>query len=322
MARTSVGILRGGTSSEYDLSLKTGAAMLSALPEDRFDTRDIFVDKSGLWHSRGIPVDAARALNQIDVVLNALHGGAGEDGTVQRLLERAGVAYAGSRSSASALALNKVRAAQTLREAGVAIPRGASFSIRNQMTTAEMARAVFESFGPPYIIKPTSEGAGEGIEIALSIIELPDALGNVLDRFGGVQVQEYLRGQEASAGVIEDFRGEELYALPPAQVMLPEGSRFLERSHHEQALARHVAPSNFSHEEKRLIEDAARAAHRALGLSHFSRADIMLVRGKPYVLEVNTVPGLYQGASLPVMLEAVGSSVPEFLAHVIALAQN
>ena len=79
MARTSVGILRGGTSSEYNLSLKSGAAMLAALPEDRYDTRDIFIDKRGYWHLRGAPVDAARALSQIDVVLNALHGGAGED---------------------------------------------------------------------------------------------------------------------------------------------------------------------------------------------------------------------------------------------------
>ena len=77
MARMSVGVLRGGTSSEYDLSLKTGAAMLAALPETLYDTRDIFIDKQGYWHLRGMPVDAARALSQIDVVLNALHGGVG-----------------------------------------------------------------------------------------------------------------------------------------------------------------------------------------------------------------------------------------------------
>ncbi len=78
MARTAVGILRGGTSSEYDLSLKTGAVMLGALPEDRYDMRDIFVDKRGYWHLRGIPADPSRILSQLDVVLNALHGGIGE----------------------------------------------------------------------------------------------------------------------------------------------------------------------------------------------------------------------------------------------------
>ena len=96
MSRTVVGVLRGGTSNEYDLSLKTGAAMMAALPEDQYDTRDILIDKHGMWHSRGVPLDAPRALSQVDVVLNGLHGGIGEDGTVGRVLERAGVPYAGS----------------------------------------------------------------------------------------------------------------------------------------------------------------------------------------------------------------------------------
>src|SRR3989338_4337184 len=109
MARLSVGILRCGTSSEYDLSLKSCAAMLAALSPDRYDARDIFIDKRGYWHLRGAPVDAARALAQIDVVLNALHGGVGEDCTVQRILELACVPYAGARGQAAALSLNKVR---------------------------------------------------------------------------------------------------------------------------------------------------------------------------------------------------------------------
>ena len=119
----SVGILRGGTSSEYNLSLKTGAAMLAALPEDQFDTRDILVDKRGYWHLRGSPVDASRALSQIDVVLNALHGGVGEDGTVQRIFQRAGVPYAGSSPLPSALSLNKTRAREILQKAGILMPR-------------------------------------------------------------------------------------------------------------------------------------------------------------------------------------------------------
>src|SRR3989344_7944876 len=106
MARVIVGVLRGGTSSEYNLSLKTGAAALTSLPEERYLTRDILIDKSGLWHVRGVPSTPARALAQVDVILNALHGGVGEDGTVQRLLERSGTPYAGSRPLSSALALN------------------------------------------------------------------------------------------------------------------------------------------------------------------------------------------------------------------------
>lgn len=322
MTRTSVGILRGGTSSEYDLSLKTGAAMLAALPEDRYDTRDIFIDKRGYWHLRGAPVDAARALSQIDVVLNALHGGVGEDGTVQRILERAGVPYAGARPQAAALSLNKIRAREILQQAGVRMPHAVSFTLGNALTTGEMAQLVFSQFGPPYMVKPAQEGASTGIHMAMTLLELPDVLGDVLDAFGAALVEQYIRGQEVSIGVIEDYRGEELYALPPAHVVIPEDARFLQFEHHQEGSLRHNVPSNFSHSEKRAIADLARAAHRALGMSHFSRADMILTPRTVYLLEVNAIPGLYPGASFPPMLESVGSSVPEFLQHAIKLAMR
>jgi D-alanine-D-alanine ligase len=322
MARTSVGILRGGTSSEYNLSLKTGAAMLAALPEDRYDTRDIFIDKRGYWHLRGTPVDAMRALSQVDVVLNALHGGVGEDGTVQRILERAGVPYAGARAPASGYSLNKIRAREILQKAGVRMPRGVSFTINNELTTGDMARAVFEQFGPPYVVKPASEGAATGILLAMTLPALPDVLGDVLDAYGAAIVEEYIRGQEASVGIIEDFRGEELYALPPARVVLPEGMKFMAPSAHEEGNLTHIVPSNFSQSQKQALADIARQAHRALGLSHFSRADIIITPRAAYLLEVNAIPGLYQGASFPPMLEAVGSSVREFLEHAIQLARS
>jgi D-alanine--D-alanine ligase len=322
MSRTSVGVLRGGTSSEYGLSLKTGAAMLAALPEEQYDTRDIFVDKRGYWHLRGSSVDAARALSQIDVVLNALHGGAGEDGTVQRILERAGVSYAGARPLAASLSLNKIRAREALQKAGVRMPRAVSFTLQNPFNTGEMSQLVFAQFGPPYVVKPPSEGASMGIRVAETLLELPDVLGDVLDAYGAVLIEEYVRGQEATVGVVEDFRGEELYAFPPAHVLLPEGFGFMEPRHHEEGSLRHMVPSQFSHREKRALAEIARAAHAALGLSHFSRADIILTPRGPYLLEVNAIPGLYTGASFPAMLESVGSSVREFLEHSIRLAMR
>lgn len=322
MARTAVGILRGGTSDEYDLSLKTGAAMLAALPEDRYDTRDIFIDKRGYWHLRGAPVDASRALSQVDVVLNALHGGVGEDGTVQRVLERAGVRYAGARPQAASLSLNKVRAREALQRAGIRMPQAVSFTLSNALTTGEMAQFAFSQFGPPYVVKPVQEGSSIGIRVAMTPLELPDAIGDVLDAFGAALVEQYIRGQEANVGVIEDFRGEELYALPPAHVILPDGSLFVELAHHQEGNLRYNVPSNFTHAEKRAIADLARAAHCALGLSHFSRADVMVTPRTVYLLEVDTVPGLYPGGSFQPMLESVGSSVSEFLEHAIKLAMR
>ena len=295
---------------------------MAALPEEKYETRDIFIDKKGSWHVRGIPSDPIRAVSQVDVVLNALHGGTGEDGTVQRFLERAGVRFAGSRAQPAAISHNKARTYEVARASGILVPQMIAFTVQSDMTTAEMARAVFASFGPPYIVKPPSEGASRGIQIADSIVELPDALGDVLDQFGAVAVLEFIRGEDARVGLIEGFRGEDLYALPPAHMVRLEGKRFIDSETRESGLLRHDVPSHFSDAEKQSLMQAARAAHQTLGLSHFSRADFILARGKPYLLEVTSMPGLYEGAAFPQMLEAVGSSRREFLEHAIALAHN
>ncbi|HUO56440.1 MAG TPA: ATP-grasp domain-containing protein [Candidatus Paceibacterota bacterium] len=322
MLRTIIGILRGGSSSEYDLSLKTGAAMLSALPEDRYDARDIFVDKQGIWHLRGIPVPSARALQQVDVVLNAMHGGVGEDGTLQRFLDTTGIPYAGSGAYASAASYNKIRTHEILEAAGVRMPPFVAFSLNDNMTTAQMARIVFNLFAPPYVVKPPREGASTGIIIANSLVDLPDAIGDVLDTYGTALIEQYIRGDHVSAAVIEDFRGDPLYVLPPAQQRFPVGTRMIEPAHHREASFEHIVPTYFSHDEKKTIEEMARKAHRALDMKHFSRTDFIKTPKALYLLEVNAVPGLYPGASLPPMLESVGSSVSEFLDHAIHLAHS
>lgn len=321
MVRTTVGVLRGGTSHEYEHSLKSGAALMDALPEERYDVRDIFVDKSGMWHRRGMPTDPARALAQIDAVLNVIHGGVGEDGSVQRILDRAGTPYAGSRALAAATAHNKRRAREILQQVGIAMPQGVSFSLGAEATTAEMARAVFDMFGPPYVLKPVSESGGHGIRVAETVLDLPDAIGDMLEIFGGVLVEEFIRGREASVELIEGFRGEDLYALPPLHVELPDTARVFDAPVREQV--RFTGPGNLAHAEKEALMSVARAAHRALALSHFSRADIMLTsRGVPYLLEVNTTPKFHEQAALPHLLQYVGSSVRECAEHLVALARR
>lgn len=323
MVRTVVGILRGGSSSEYALSLKTGAALIAALPEERYEVRDIFIDKQGMWHLYGSPSTPARALSQVDAVLNALHGGIGEDGTVQRLLERMHVPYAGARAHASALALHKVRARTALAQVGIRIPQAVAFTADSGMDTGQMAYAVFGKFAAPYVVKPPTEGASVGIRYAATIRELPDALAEVLVAYGMALVEEYVRGREATVGIIEQFRKQPLYALPPAEVSRPLDTRMIEHVHHRDTLLAHVCPSPFSADEKYRLEQAAKLAHRALGLEHFSRADMILTpRGVPYLLEVNAYPGLYHGAAFPAMLEAVGSSVGEFAEHAVRLARG
>ncbi|MFZ2887134.1 MAG: ATP-grasp domain-containing protein [Minisyncoccia bacterium] len=322
MSRMVVGVLRGGTSQEYDLSLKTGATMLNTLPEEHFDARDIFIDKTGLWHARGMPVEPSRALAQVDVVLNALHGGVGEDGTVQRILEQNAVPYVGSDPLGSSISLNKIQAGIMLKKAGIRMPRAVSFSAESDMPVDEMARTIFSYIGPPYLLKPPFGGASHGITLVKTIIELPHSLADMLEAYGAALVEEFVIGEEATVGVINDYRGEDLYALPPARVVYPEESPFLHFDHHAKGDLQYLVPSDFSDMEKRALEDAARAAHKALCLSDYSRADFILTKRGPYLLEVNAYPGLHEHAAFPHMLESVGASMLGFLGHVIGLSKK
>ncbi len=322
MTRTVVGVLRGGTSSEYGLSLKTGTAMLDALPEDQYDVRDLYMDKSGLWHHRGSPMAPARALRQIDVVINALHGGVGEDGTVARVLKQSGVPFTGADSHGLANSYNKIHARRLLKDAGVMMPRAVAFSVHTPMTSGDMARRVFDLLGPPYVVKPANEGASSGLMIASSIVDLPTVLADVLDAHGAALVEEFVIGTEATVGVIQDFRGERLYALPPARIELPDGSPHITHQHHHNAELQYFVPSDFSDAEKVALIDASRKAHAALGLAHFSRSDLILTPRGPYLLETNALPGLYSGAALPHMLAAVGATPRHFVEHALQLARS
>lgn len=322
MARTIVGILRGGASPEYDLSLKTGVTMRDALPDDRYDVRDIFVDKQGVWHARGIPSDPARILSQMDVVLNALHGDAGEDGTVQRILDRSGVRYAGPRAHAALASYHRPQARDILKLSGVKIPQGVSFSLDSSTDTGAMAREVFARFGPPYMVKPARGSALRGIRLARTIIELPHVLGDVLDTHGGALVEEYVRGHDASASVLEGFRGENIYTFPPVHSLVSNGFSHINTEHIENNMVRHTCPSHFAHEEKQCIADAARMAHQALGMTHFSHSDFRVAPHGIYLVKTDHIPRLYPGGVHHSMFDAVGVSTREFVEHLIMLAQK
>jgi D-alanine-D-alanine ligase len=321
MSRTIVGILRGGASSEYDASLKSGAALLQVLPEDRYDARDIFIDRSGLWHSRGMPSDPARAFSQLDVVFSALHGGAGEDGTVQRILERAGMPYVGSRPLGASIAQNKILTRRVLQKAGYAVPRGVSFSVRDG-TTGDMAMQTFAAFSPPYVVKPAMEGSSIGIVVAETLRDLPDAIGDVLDGYGTALIEEFVQGEEVKVGVIEEFRNEALYTLPAAHIVLPDEVRYLHHDVLRDDAHEVVVPSNFTYEQKQEIAQLAKNVHRALGLSHYSSIDMRLSNRGPIVLEADALPHMHDKSVFRSMLESVGSSLRDFAEHIIARAQH
>lgn len=320
--QTVVGVLRGGPSPEYDISLKTGATFLGALDEARYHAQDLFISRDGTWHRNGRPMEPVRALTGIDVVVNGLHGSYGEDGTLQRFLERTRVPFTGSRALGAAAATHKARAKGILREQGIAVPRGILFALPQDTNAARMADHVFSTFAPPYIIKPAYGGSSLGLTIARTYPELAHALADALEAHETILVEEFIIGQEATVGVIEHFREQAVYALPPVEVVISPHALFDHDAKYN-GQTRTACPASFSHDLKTQLEHAARIAHKALDLSHYSRSDFRISSsGKIYFLECDALPGMTASSLMPQALAAVGTSVPQFVDHLIQIART
>lgn len=316
--QTIVGVLRGGPSREHEVSLKSGAAILANLPEERFATRDIYIDKSGQWHDRGRPTAPERILRQLDVVLIGLHGEYGEDGEVQKLLERFGVPYAGADSLGSYLAMHKLMAKMRAKEAGLLTPE---FRHLEHTTDSEaIVRDIIRNFHQPVIVKPVGWGSSVGVSIVGGYAPLLAAVERLFaEGAPSILVEEYIRGKEATAGVVEGLRGEALYALPAIEIIPPEGDFFSYGAKYS-GQSREICPGNFSRVTAEELRRTAKVMHRALGLRHYSRSDFIVAPKGVYYLETNTLPGLTTESLLPKSLAAVGVPFPDFLSHLVNLA--
>lgn len=316
MQKTIVGVVRGGPSQEYEVSLKTGAAVLEHLQKDVYETRDIFIDRSGVWHVRGRPIKPQQVLNQLDTVFVGLHGAYGEDGGLQRLLEHHRVPFTGSGALASSVAMNKHLAKQRLQQAGIRTPVGRVVTLDE--INPDFVLELFRTFPHPCVVKPLASGSSFGVAIARSYNEFIDALEIGLRASDTLLLEEYIDGTEATVGVVDNFRNERLYALPEIEIAPHGGQQFFDYQAKYEGKSDEICPGRFPFEGKTELSRQAKLAHEALNLSHYSRSDFMInKRGQVYYLETNTLPGLTPESLLPKAVEAVGCSFPDFLHHLV-----
>lgn len=313
-----VGVLRGGPSREHDVSLKSGASILAHLPNGKYEARDIYINKSGIWHDRGRPTTPDRILRQLDVALLGLHGEYGEDGEVQKLLTLFGVPYTGSEALGSYLAMHKLLAKARAKEIGLLT---ADCHYIERAEDAPLAvRDVIRRFHQPVVVKPAGWGSSVGVSIVSGYepaLKAVDAL--FAEGAPSVLVEEYLKGKEATTGVVEGLRGEALYGLPSIEI-IPPGDDFFSYDAKYSGKSREICPGNFSRAEAEQLQHAAKAMHRALGLRHYSRSDFIITPRGIYYLETNTLPGLTEESLIPKALAAVGIRFSDFLDHLIGLA--
>lgn len=318
MAKKKVGVLRGGPSSEYEVSLKTGKSVIDNLA-DRYEVLDIFIDKAGVWHYLGAPIMPGKVFKKVDVIFNALHGTYGEDGTVQKLLDTFSVPYTGSTALASAVGMNKVLSKKAYKNYKLKTPLHVAISKKDDLSG--VAVRLFKSFPMPAMVKPVSGGSSVGTAIARTLAELETAISDAFKYFDQVMIEEFISGREATCGVVDSFRNETVYSLLPVEIRKPAESAFFDYKAKYSGLSQEICPGNFTAEEKKEIQTMAKEAHKVLGLRHYSRSDFIIhpKRGI-YILETNTLPGLTNESLLPKSLAAIGCTLPDFLDHLIKLA--
>jgi D-alanine-D-alanine ligase len=320
MSMIRVGVVRGGPSSEYDVSLKTGASILKNLPE-HYAPIDILISKNGEWYAGGLPTRPEKILPHVDVVFNALHGAYGEDGTFQQILESHGVPYTGSGSLASSIGMNKSFARDRFVEARIKIPHGMLLRAHEYEKDENFALNLFRRFSQPSVVKPVAAGSSVGVRVVHTLEELREALKYAFLFGNAVLIEEYIRGREATCGVVDDFRGHNAHALLPIEIIKPKQSRFFDYESKYNGESQELCPSpNFSQIEKQTIEKLAVQAHKAINARHYSRSDFIVSPRGVYILEINTLPGLTTESLLPKALLADGTQFAQFLDHILMLA--
>lgn len=315
--KTRVAVLRGGPSEEYEVSLQTGAGVITALKDRPFDVQDILITKNGEWLQHGVSKEPRDILATIDVVFIALHGAYGEDGTVQRVLDRFGVPYTGSKPFSSALAMNKMLTKEHVQDSGIKTAPHLRVTKDSVSDLSRIVHTISNLFGPEYVVKPTSGGSSIGAVMASTPHELYEALSDRLETYGDLLVEKRIRGREATCGVLENFRNERIYRLPAIEIVPPHSSSFFSADVKYTGETEEICPGRFSNEEKKKLENMAHQIHEMLGLTQYSRSDFIVADDDIYFLEVNTLPGLTQQSLYPKSLEAIGCSYSDFLNHLL-----
>ncbi len=297
-------VLRGGRSAERDVSLRSGEQVAKALRERGHDVTAVDLD-AGTWN---VLRDGS-----FDCVFNALHGRLGEDGTVQGMLELLGLAYTGSGVLASALCMDKSRAGKILTAIGLHVPEFEEMEIQEGVDAGLVAHVV-SRFGLPLVVKPVREGSTIGLTIAKDAEAVASGLvlAGRYDR--RVLVQRFARGTEVTVGVLATPG---LQVLPTLEIV-SENPVYDYDAKYTAGRSHHIIPARIPEAARDAASDAAARAFTELGCSGMARVDIIVDSdGTPWVLEVNTVPGLTELSLLPDAARAAGIAFGELCQRLV-----
>jgi D-alanine-D-alanine ligase len=337
MSASDVVILFGGSSSERRVSVASAQHVAELLPEAEplffAQTGAVFrVPRAELLeferpfetdfvpqgdHAYRTLVDAAEALPQ-RVFFLALHGGEGEDGTVQRIVEGRHIAFTGPGAVASAHAFDKEVAKQIASGAGVRIAQSVHLSSRPQLIR-EALREMVKLHGR-VVAKPVAGGSSVGLYHVNSESEIEHAAAGIEALGEPYLAEQFVSGTELTVGVVDSTSGPR--ALPPSEVRLDQGRAFDFEGKYLGKGTTEITPAEVSPEVTRAAQQLALDSHRALGCEGYSRTDMIVSSNGPVFLELNTLPGLTKRSFIPQQLAAEGTPVVDFLMGQIELARR
>ncbi|HKC04833.1 MAG TPA: D-alanine--D-alanine ligase family protein [Patescibacteria group bacterium] len=333
-------LLMGGKSSEHDVSIASGTEIVKNLDPKKYHVLPVVIsrdgskwkltDKSSLLKLKDIisnkvksseitlqsakPIGGINSFSKspVDVVFIAIHGPYGEDGTVQGMLELAGIKYTGSGVLASAIGMDKIIFRKLMAQEKIPVPkyvvvkRGENFKHIHKV----LKRA-------SYFVKPHDQGSSVGASIVRKQKDLGNAL-KLAHRFSKLAlVDEYIKGIEVTCGVLGNDKP---FALPLVEIV-PKNDFFDYESKYAQSGTDEIVPARINKKLTVKIQNLAIQVYKAIGARGFGRVDFILNKGKdPYVLEINTIPGLTSASLLPKGAKEQGITYPELLDRVIKYA--
>ncbi|HYA87887.1 MAG TPA: D-alanine--D-alanine ligase [Nitrospirota bacterium] len=296
-----IGVLMGGISSEREVSLSTGSAILKALKEKGYNAVAIDVTRN---------VAEVIRTSGIEIAFNGLHGKFGEDGAIQGLLEIEGIPYTGSGILASAVGMNKILSKLLFKAHGLLVGPYMVLDAGKR----EQVNEVPSIIGYPLVVKPSSEGSSVGVSLIYNNEELVPAVELAFKYDREILIEQYITGKEVQVAVLGNR------ALGAIEIV-PKNVFYDYEAKYKEGMSEHFFPARIDDAAYERLLDAGLSAHRALGCRGYSRVDFIIdAGGSPYILEVNTLPGMTATSLLPDIARGVGISFPDLVEEILRLA--
>ena len=300
MAKLKVAVVMGGPSAEREVSIESGNGVMRALATLGHDAQSLDFDARF--------VDALRDIRP-DVVFNALHGTGGEDGCIQGVLEWLGIPYTGSDITSSALAMDKHLTKKLLAAEGLPTPSWDTFDL-----SGGTLPLLPGSLDPPIVVKPRGSGSSAGVSIVRTHEEWTKTMIAMSGRINAVLAEEFIPGREFSCAVL----GED--ALPVVEIVTSD-EFYSYDAKYKPGGSRHLVPAPIDHDLTARLQMLALSVHRLIGLRDYSRTDFIVTKeGRPYILEINALPGLTPQSLLPDEAAQAGISYDALIDRLVGFA--